>query len=275
MAVLRSLRTGLYCRLAIYTGDETLEGLVVARPPPSRQQARSVVPPPPRGRAARSPPPPQSAAAGARLQGKTAAAGRPPRIASTSRSGPPVGAAKAKAATLVLWGMLGDQATAATGTVFRYTVSGLDYQGEPMRARGLFYPLLWSNSTNSSSPADSTGGGLVVTPAPGEAPSACSGGALRTGCAAERTPRPSSDPPPALHTDPPLLPGVPNYIAGNGVCRVDSATTYMYCPLPGGNGSTVEEQFVPVRPDGSSAPIPPSQPTFLKSEVRWCWCWCS
>jgi hypothetical protein len=181
MAVLRSLQTGLFCRLAIYTGEETLEGLVVVRRPPSTQQARAVRPPP-RVRATRGTPPPRSAAAAAKLQSKTAAAAaaaaagtadRPPRIASAPRRSPPAGAAKAKAATAVLWGMLGDQAIAATGTVFRYTVSGLDYQGDPMRARGLFYPLLWSNSTNISSPTNSTVDGLVVTPAPGEPRGAC------------------------------------------------------------------------------------------------------
>jgi hypothetical protein len=50
------------------------------------------------------------------------------------------------------------------------------------------------------------------------------------------------------------------------VCRVDSETSYMYCPTPGGNGSSAPEQFVPVRPDGGSSPIAPGQPTFLKSE---------
>jgi hypothetical protein len=60
---------------------------------------------------------------------------------------------------------------------------------------------------------------------------------------------------------------VPNYIAGNGVCRVDSATSYVYCPNPGGNGSSPAEQFIPVRPDGGSSPIAPGQPTYLKSEL--------
>jgi hypothetical protein len=82
--------------------------------------------------------------------------------------------------------------------------------------------------------------------------------------------QPQPQPPPTTHrssfADPPLIPGVPNYIAGNGVCRVDSETSYVYCPSPGGNGSTVPEQFVPFRPDGGSSPIAPGQPTYLKSE---------
>ena len=44
-AVLKSLQTGLFCRLAIYIGGETMEGLVVVRVPPSRQQASVAQPP--------------------------------------------------------------------------------------------------------------------------------------------------------------------------------------------------------------------------------------
>jgi hypothetical protein len=58
---------------------------------------------------------------------------------------------------------------------------------------------------------------------------------------------------------------VPNLINGTGVCRVDSTTSYVYCPSPGGLATTPAEQFIPVRPDGGSAPIAPGQPTYLKS----------
>jgi hypothetical protein len=72
--------------------------------------------------------------------------------------------------------------------------------------------------------------------------------------------------PPAPHADPPLIPGVPYFIDGKGVCRVDSATSYVYCPSPGGNGSSPAEQLIPVCPDGGSSPIAPGQPTYLRSE---------
>jgi hypothetical protein len=65
-----------------------------------------------------------------------------------------------------VWGVLGDQPTAATGTVFRYTVSGIDFLGTPLRAKALFKPLLWINGSEAAGSGD----GIVVTSAPGGLP---------------------------------------------------------------------------------------------------------
>jgi hypothetical protein len=67
-----------------------------------------------------------------------------------------------------LFGLLGDQPTVATATNLRYTASGLEYMGEPLRTRGMLYPLLWSNYSSTLSSSGSSGDGLVFTPAPGE-----------------------------------------------------------------------------------------------------------
>ena len=64
--------------------------------------------------------------------------------------------------TTVVYGMLGDQPTAATATPFIYSRKGLVYDGEPMVAEGLFYPLLWSNTSGVV-----TGNGSAsITPLP-------------------------------------------------------------------------------------------------------------
>jgi hypothetical protein len=46
-----------------------------------------------------------------------------------------------------IFGMLGDQPTAATATKFVYSRLGLLYNRQPMVAQAQFYPLLWSNTT--------------------------------------------------------------------------------------------------------------------------------
>jgi hypothetical protein len=139
----------------------TLQGSRGARrPPPPRGASAEAAKP---WRSARSPPAVQTSTDAISLPPGTV---RAPRINSPSgstaapRSG---GGASAKAAAATRWGVLFDQPTAATGTIFRYTIYGLEYAGEPMRAKGLFYPLLWSNSTG---PSNSTGG-VTVTPVPG------------------------------------------------------------------------------------------------------------
>ena len=48
---------------------------------------------------------------------------------------------------VVVWGCLCDQPTASTATEFQYSQRGLMYQGVPMVAQAMFYPLLWSNTT--------------------------------------------------------------------------------------------------------------------------------
>jgi hypothetical protein len=70
------------------------------------------------------------------------------------------------------------------------------------------------------------------------------------------------------------MPNVLNNIrpADGGICRVDGLTSYMYCPLPGGDGNTTQEQFTPVRPDGGSVPIGPGQATYLRSELTGKYC---
>jgi hypothetical protein len=161
---------------------------------------------------------------------------------------------------------MGDQPTPATGTVLRYTVMGLEYQGIPLRASNTFKSLLWSNAS-----LPGIGDGVVVIPKPGE-PLPRPPGPLRTHCPLHAPELGRLQPPPntwcspCLGADPALIPGMPNKIAGGGICRIDSTASYVYCPTPGGNGSTAPEQFVPVRPDGGSDPIVPGQPTFLKSK---------
>jgi hypothetical protein len=49
--------------------------------------------------------------------------------------------------TTIVWGMLGDQPTAATATQFIYSRRGLVYLDTAMVAQAMFYPLLWSNQT--------------------------------------------------------------------------------------------------------------------------------
>jgi hypothetical protein len=49
-----------------------------------------------------------------------------------------------------VYGMLGDQPTAETATEFVYSSFGLEYQGVAMVAEGVYYPLLWSNSSTLS-----------------------------------------------------------------------------------------------------------------------------
>jgi hypothetical protein len=103
--VLLSLQTGLFCRLAVYTGNETIQDLVVLRPlastpPAARQRATSAArrppPPGPRLKRMRSPLPTTSASsstfgpssAGRRLS----AAGPPPRLPRTAQASPAIGA---------------------------------------------------------------------------------------------------------------------------------------------------------------------------------------
>lgn len=66
-----------------------------------------------------------------------------------------------KQTTTVVWGMLGDQPTAATATVFTYMQTGLWFNGEEMVAQAVSYPLLWSNQT--ALPGSSN---ITVTPLP-------------------------------------------------------------------------------------------------------------
>jgi hypothetical protein len=69
--------------------------------------------------------------------------------------------------TTVVYGMLGDQPTAATATPFIYSRTGLVYDGEAMVAEGMFYPLLWSNTSGAVSGNSNTS----ITPLPtGEPP---------------------------------------------------------------------------------------------------------
>jgi hypothetical protein len=49
--------------------------------------------------------------------------------------------------SVIVWGCLCDQPTASTATEFQYSRRGLMYQGVPMVAQAMFYPLLWSNTT--------------------------------------------------------------------------------------------------------------------------------
>jgi hypothetical protein len=56
----------------------------------------------------------------------------------------------------LVWGMLADQPTAATATAFTYTRTGLMYQGEPLVAQAMFYPLLWSNTTTLPGTSNTT-----------------------------------------------------------------------------------------------------------------------
>ncbi len=60
---------------------------------------------------------------------------------------------------------------------------------------------------------------------------------------------------------------MPHNIFGSGICRVDGPSTFMYCPLPGGDGVTTTEQFVPYRPDGTMALIDPGEDMYLKSSL--------
>ena len=62
------------------------------------------------------------------------------------------------------YGMLADQLTGATATIFIWAGGhGLDYAGTPMVAAGLLAPLLWSNVSAVASGAPSTL--LYVAPA--------------------------------------------------------------------------------------------------------------
>jgi hypothetical protein len=57
---------------------------------------------------------------------------------------------------------------------------------------------------------------------------------------------------------------VPYNILGPGGCQVASPATTLACPS-GGDGTRAPEQFIPVRPDGSSQPIQPGEAVLLKS----------
>ncbi len=58
---------------------------------------------------------------------------------------------------------------------------------------------------------------------------------------------------------------MPYNIFSAGTCRVDSTTTALACTTTNGIGAIPPEQFIPVRPDLSSAPIQPSQPVVWQS----------
>ena len=62
----------------------------------------------------------------------------------------------------IIWGVLGDQPGTSTATAFTYTITGLTFNGTPMRAKGLFYPLLWSNTTTLAG-----SGTMSISPVPG------------------------------------------------------------------------------------------------------------
>jgi hypothetical protein len=251
--LLKSVQTGLFLRLEMFRGDADARVSVQApsavRPPSLAARAVTVLRPPSLAiRQARPPPQP--------------AAGALASAAASSANGS------------VVWGVLGDQASLETGTVFVYTVMGLSYMGEPLRTRGIFYPLLWSNTStlNGSS-------GVAFTPVsckPARRPAA---GPMLRACAQGRRRSPPQPGPavtcsladprmPPLPAAPPLMPNVLNNIrpSRGGTCRVDGLTSYMYCPTPGGAGNSTQEQFTAVRPDGTSVPAGPGQKVFLKSE---------
>ena len=76
-----------------------------------------------------------------------------------------------------------------------------------------------------------------------------------------------------MHSGDPLPAGEPLNLGGPGTCRVDSLTSYMYCPSPTtGNGTTPPEQFVAIRPDGLYDPIQAGEPTYLKSVQTGLYC---
>ncbi len=59
---------------------------------------------------------------------------------------------------------------------------------------------------------------------------------------------------------------MPYNVGGPGTCRVDFTANYMHCPDPGtGDGTKPPEQFIPIRPDGTSDPIQPGEPMYWKS----------
>ncbi len=128
--LLRSLQTGLILRLAAFVGDPdaviNVQALAggAGSPPPRRARAASVSRPP-------------------ALAVRQA---RPPPKAPAARSGAAAFGAASSGDGGSVWGALADQPI-ETGTVFTYTVTGLTFMGEPMRTRGIFYPLLWRNTS--------------------------------------------------------------------------------------------------------------------------------
>jgi hypothetical protein len=68
--------------------------------------------------------------------------------------------------------------------------------------------------------------------------------------------------------DPPLAPNEPYNVGGPGTCRVDNATSFMYCPEPTSDGTSPPEQFIPIRPDGTNNLIQPGEPMYWKSVSR-------
>jgi hypothetical protein len=75
---------------------------------------------------------------------------------------PSIGRRLNQAGGAVVYGMLGDQPSAATATLFIYSRTGLVFGGEPMVADGLFKPLLWSNTRGVVTGTGNT----TITPLP-------------------------------------------------------------------------------------------------------------
>jgi hypothetical protein len=98
-------------------------------------------------------------------------------------------------------GVICDQDTIATATILTYTGSGLSYNGVPLVQSPISKTLLASADAGCTVP----GGDRLTFP-------------------------------PATLTYEPLQPYVPYNLHSPGTCRVDSATTQMYCPDVNGTG---------------------------------------
>jgi hypothetical protein len=176
-ALLISAATGKYLRLAVFTGDpsnyvalakgQTQQATTVSsraqngQPPPSRALRAARRRPPP-ATATRQPPPPVNVAARTR---SSAAIVVPPR----QRAAASVAAFASSSSSTIIWGVLGDQAGSSTATTFLYTITGLTFNGIPLRAKGQHFPLLWSNTSTLAGTST-----MSISPGPGVAAAAAS-----------------------------------------------------------------------------------------------------
>lgn len=144
-------------------------GLVLPQPPTKPRQAAATkaklqsftgqapVPSslrPPRTAAKATPAPPPLARTDRKMQPFSARQAPPPPTASQKQRQRPLPPVIVLPKASTAYGMVADQATAATATAFLYTGSGLAYNGQPMVAAALGQPLLLSNSSIGATPQE-------------------------------------------------------------------------------------------------------------------------
>jgi hypothetical protein len=141
---------------------------VKAGPPPAKPRPPPLASPG-RARPVPTPRPPPSAAAARRAAVRTASVVKPTSTRTPASSpSPELGLMLTRdprsvhSSSTSTWGVLADQPI-ASATLFTYTVSGLTFQGQPLKAAGPSLPILWSNQSSPSGAA-----GAAFVPAPGE-----------------------------------------------------------------------------------------------------------